>query len=262
MGGHPNRVGRDALVHLKDESVRRLHASEKAVERSFNEARLTASLAVGLVLVGFLLVAQMRGTATVSVSLERQSDQNLAFIIQQITAENATLRNEIVRMQMRIFEAGQATEDRTQVLNEAARELNSVSVAAGLEAAAGPGIVVVISDPERVLLPQDFVRMIHELRAGGAEAMAINDIRVSATSGLTGGDGRVVFEGREMSRHFQITALGEPGNLAQALELPGGLQSTLSTFPGVSVSIQADDDLRVPAADGIGFRLGTPVEDE
>ncbi len=261
MGGAPDRAGRGTLVHLKDESLRRLHASEKAVERSFHEARLTASLAVGLLLVGFLLVAQMRGTATFSQSLERQSDQNLAIIIQQTAAENNALRNEVVRLQVRLLEAGQATEDRTQLLNEAARELNSVSVVAGLEAAAGPGVTVVLSDPERVLLPQDFVRIVHELRAGGAEALAVNGVRVSATSGFSGGDGRIVLEGSEFSRRFEVDALGEPGNLAQALELPGGLKSTLATFPGVEVEIVKKDQLRVPAAKRIGFVHGTPVED-
>lgn len=260
--GTPARIpSRDKLVHLRDESVKAFQASENLVERSFNQARLVASLAAGLLLVGFLLVAQMRGQATFSGSLERQSDQNLAIIIEQLTAENNVLRSEVARLQMRLLEAGQATEDSARLLNEATKELNAVSVVAGLEAASGPGVVVTITDPERVLLPQDFVRLVHELRGGGAEAIAVNGVRVSATSGFSGGGGRIVLDGTTLARGYEVIALGEPGNLTQSLELPGGLKSTLATFPGVTVDLAKSDDLSVPAAAARDFSVGTPVEE-
>jgi uncharacterized protein YlxW (UPF0749 family) len=262
MGANPRLKPKDTLVHLREESVKRLSASERLVQHSFNQARLVASLAAGLLLVGFLLVAQMRGQATYSGSLERQSDQNLAIIIQQLTAENNVLRTEVARLQMRLLEAGQATEDRTQLLSEAARELNSVSMMAGLEPATGPGIVVRITDPERVLLPQDFVRVVHELRGGGAEAIAINGLRVTASSGFSGTNGRIELDGTTLARDYEVIALGDQGNLAQSLELPGGLKTTLVTFPGVTVEVASADELDVPAGRAGGYSVGVPVEDE
>lgn len=244
---------RETLSHLKDASVRGLHASEKAVGRSFNEARLTASLAVGLLLVGFLLVAQWRGAATFTRSLERQSDQNLAIIIQELTAGNNALRSEIVRLQLRLIESGQASEDRTRVLNEAVKEMRAVRVVSGLDAATGPGIVVTIKDPDRVLLPQDFVRFVHELRAGGAEAISLNGVRISATTGIFGSDGDIRIEDSTFSRAFEVRAIGDPRTLSQALELPGGLRSTLVTFPGVGVTVEDSEQVEVPAAPDAGF---------
>ncbi len=238
---------RETFTHLKDASKKGLHASERAVGRSVNEARLMASLAVGLLLVGFLLVAQWRGAATFTRSLDRQSDQNLAIIIQEIAAENNALRGEIVRLQMRLMETGMESEDRSRVLNEAAKEMQAVRLVSGLDAVSGPGIVVAISDPERVLLPQDFVRLVHELRAGGAEAIAVNGTRVSATSGFAGGDGSIIINDVVFSRTYEVSVVGDPDNLAQALELPGGLRSTLLTFPGVNVEISPAEEVRVAA---------------
>lgn len=252
---------KDRLFGIKAESIKHLQVSDKAVGRSFNEARLTISLAFGFLLVGILLVAQMRGSATFSESLERQSDQNLAIIIQEITVENNVLRSEVVRLQMRLLEARRATEDRTQLLNEATKELNSISLMAGLEPATGAGIRVTITDSERVLLPQDFVKLVHELRAGGAEAIAVNGVRVTATSGFAGRDGQVELDGVILSSDYEILALGQPGNLSQAIELPGGLRSTLSTFPGVVVEVAEKDDLTVPEALHSGFEVAVPVED-
>ncbi|HET6498377.1 MAG TPA: DUF881 domain-containing protein [Coriobacteriia bacterium] len=248
-------------MRLRDESARALHASEHLVVRSFNHARLVATLAAGLLLVGFLLVAQMRGQATLAGSLERQSDQDLAIIIEQLTAENNVLRGEVSLLESRLREAGRATEDRARLLNDAARELNALQAIAGLEPAVGPGIVVTISDPERVILPEDIVRVVHELRSGGAEALAVNGVRVTATSGVTMRDGRIELDGTPLAREFEVSAIGTPSDLAQALSLPGGLRSTLSTFPGVTVGVRESEELAVPAGTEHGFVLGVPVED-
>lgn len=250
---------RETLVHIKDASIRSLVAGEKAVERSFHEARLAATLAVGLLLVGFLLVAQWRGNASYESSLDRQSDQNLAIIIQELTAENAGVRNEIMALQIRILAAEQETHDRSEVLNEATKELNALRVIAGLEPAVGPGIVVTIRDDQHVLLPQDFVALVNELRSGGAEAIAVNDRRVVARSGFSGEGTRIELDGVVLSRDFIVNAIGDPVALAQALTLPGGLNSTLSTFPGVWVEIEEADEVAVPSAQADGYHIGVPV---
>lgn len=262
MGASAPTPPRARLVKLRDESARALHASEHLVVRSFNRARLVATLAGGLLLVGFLLVAQMRGQATLAGSLERQSDVDLAIIIEQLTAENSVLRGEVSLLQMRLLEAGQATEDRVRLLNDAARELNALQAIAALEPGVGPGIVVTVSDPERVLLPQDLVRMVHELRAGGAEALAFDGVRVSATSGFGMRDGRIELDGTPLARDFEVSAIGKPSDLSQALSLPGGLRSTLATFPGVTVGVREGEEIAVPAASERGFVLGEPVEDD
>lgn len=78
------RRTRETLTFIRDESLRRLQVSERAVEALFQEARLHASLAAGLLLVGFMLLAQWRGHVGYETSLEQQSDRNLAFISQEI----------------------------------------------------------------------------------------------------------------------------------------------------------------------------------
>lgn len=251
---------RHTLHHLREESWKRLVESEKAVERSFHEGRLFLSLAAGLLLVGFLLVAQWRGAASATSELERQSDQSLGIIIQELTAENASLRSEVLRLQLRVLESERDEVDRVELLNEAAKELNALRLMAGLEVAVGPGIVISVEDPDRVLLPQDFVALVHELRSAGAEAIAVNGRRVTAASGFTGQDGTVEHDGIELTRGYKVVALGSASDLEQALTLPGGLVSTLSTFPGVTVQIEQGDSFLAPAASAPDHDIGRPVE--
>lgn len=228
--------------------MRAIQASERAVERGFNEARLTASLSAAILLVGFLLVAQWRGNATYTSTLDEQSDQNLALIIEDLTTQNAVLRNDVMRLEVRVLDAEREGKDRGEVLNDAAKELAAIRAMAGMAAVSGPGIVVTVTDPDRVLLPQDFVALVNELRSGGAEAISVNGVRVVANSGFSGGDGSVTLDGRTLAGAYELRAIGDPSDLEQSLALPGGLKSTLSTFPGVSVTIEARDSLELPEA--------------
>jgi uncharacterized protein YlxW (UPF0749 family) len=131
----------------------------------------------------------------------------------------------------------------------------------GIEPAVGPGVIVRLVDAERVLLPQDFVALVNELRAAGAEAVAVNDVRVDARAGFTGQDGVIRLGDAVLSREFEVVAIGDPANLEQSLTLPGGLKSTLSTFPGVSVTVERSERLHVPAAREPVFEIGEPVEE-
>ncbi|MDP2234501.1 MAG: DUF881 domain-containing protein [Actinomycetota bacterium] len=246
--GSPAPRARQTLTHLREESIRAIVASERAVERRFNEARLVASLAVAMLLVGFLLVAQWRGNASFSATLENQSDQNLAILIEDLTTQNSALRNDVMRLEVRILDAERAGKDRGEVLNDAAKELAGIRAIAGLDPVSGPGVAVALSDPERVLLPQDFVALINELRAGGAEAIGINGVRVVASSGISGTDGVMRVGDTSLSANYELLAIGDAANLEQSLALPGGLKATLSTFPGVTVVIDQREAIALPAA--------------
>ncbi|HEX9092871.1 MAG TPA: DUF881 domain-containing protein [Coriobacteriia bacterium] len=250
---------RRAMRVIRSESLRAVRASEEAVGRGFDEARLRASLAISLVLVGFLLVAQWRGVHTTSASLEGQSDQSLAVIIGEVSAENNAMRDEILGLETRLLKADRDEQGRTDVLNQAAREIDNLNVAGGFEAARGPGVVLTVRDPAGTLQPRDLVVIEQELRAAGAEAVAVNGVRLQASTGFASRRGRLTAGGTELTGPLRFLAIGDAGNLRQALELPGGLKTTLTAFPEVGVSIQPSDELEVPAGPAARFLHGRPA---
>jgi uncharacterized protein YlxW (UPF0749 family) len=257
---HQLRDGSRRAMHvIRDESMRAVKASEEAARRTFLDARLRASLAIGLVLVGFLLVAQWRGVRTNASSLEGQSDQNLAIIISEMTAENSAMRNEILRLETRLLQANRDEEGRADVLDQAAKEIDSLQVLAGLDGARGPGVVVTIGDPAGTLLPQDLVSVMQELRAAGAEAMSLNGVRLEATTGISMRGGHLQAGASELAQPYVFTAIGDPGILRQAIELPGGLGASLRAFPDVRVSVQDRGALDVPPGAAVQYKYGKPA---
>jgi len=245
---------------LKSESLRRLQVSERAVLDGFNRGRLTASLAVGLLVVGFLLVAQWKGVEGAASDMGMQSDGDLAIIIQELTIANDDLRAESRRLEIQVQEVELSEQGQRQLLNEAVRELQGLRVAVGLESATGPGVKVSLADPERVLLAQDYTILVNELRAAGAEAVAIDGTRVSLRDGFVGDTSGVLLGDRRLSRNSIIVAIGDPSALGQALDMPGGVVSQLTAFPGVKVTVSTSEGLEVPGGSRTGFEYAESIE--
>lgn len=241
-------LSRDDFSHLREESFKRVVESEKAVERQFKEARLRVGLAVALLVVGFLLVAQWRGAVDVSRALEAETDQDLAVLIQELTVANDELQAETRRLEEGVAEAERTEAGEAELLNDAARELQGLRVLTGVEAAIGPGVVLRISDPDGSLLAQDYVNVVHELRAAGAEAISVGGQRVGAFSGFETVEGEIRLDGVRLTEDTVVYAIGDPEALEQAVSMPGGLIVTITAIPGVDLLVVESEELRVPEA--------------
>ena len=257
----PEGRAKETIDRIRDGSMRVLKESEHVVENQFHEARLLASLAIALVMVGFLLVAQWRGTSNATATLENRNDQELALVIQELALGNEDLRTEALRLEMSLAHAQQDELGRAELLGKAKEELRDVRTTAGLERASGPGVLIRLEDVQRVLLAQDIVTLIHELRSAGAEAIAVGAVRVDALSGVTDSPEGIRIDGSAIGRSIEIAVIGNGADIQQALGLPGGVRQTLTAYPGVSMTVLVQPELEVPAAIVRPYNLGVPVHD-
>jgi uncharacterized protein YlxW (UPF0749 family) len=216
-------------------------------------------VALILVLVGFLLVAQWRGADSAVADLESQSDEDLAVIIDELSVVNDSLREESARLESQVREARRDDEGREELLNQAIRELQGLRVLTGTQGAVGDGIELVIEDPQEVLLAQDLVAVVNELRAAGAEAIEIDGKRVTARTGFASTARGLTVDGERMVGTHRARAIGPADVLIDALEMPGGLVSTLEAFPGVRVTLVARQSLELPRAEDPAFVYAEPV---
>lgn len=68
---------------------------------------------------------------------------------------------------------------------------------------------------------EQFVDVVQELRDAGAEAVAVNGLRVGARSSFATEDDRVLLDGRPLKEPYRIEAIGSPETLEGGLEIPG-----------------------------------------
>jgi uncharacterized protein YlxW (UPF0749 family) len=234
--------------------------------------RLLISTAVTLIMaaLGFLVVAQIRAGRTfrTQVQVPTRNVYALATLLREEREARVALETQVTNLR-RQLEAYERTASEGRSLAEAmGRELETLRIALGLKAMRGPGVVVRVADPKTqpkgsnpvVVSYQDIVAIVNELWAAGAEAIAVNGQRLTATSGLSQVGGTVVVNLQRLTGPFDVSAIGDPATLEGALNIRGGLLDGLRAL-GLTITITRRDAVTVPAYKGsVTFEHAVPVQ--
>lgn len=190
------------------------------MRRSRSQLALTA---VAFIL-GFLVVAQLRVQQT-APALAGESAQDLTVLVANLNTRNDQLRTEIATLDDQLAELrGNQSRGETS-LDELRRDLQDVRAFAGLERVAGPGVAVTVDGP---ISAGSVSELLNELRTAGAEAIAINDIRIVPGSVVSGPPGALSVRGVTLGTPFEIRAIGAPETLTGSLTRSGGIVSQLA----------------------------------
>ena len=221
-------------------SIRRLWVTRLWVVRPV--AVILAAAAVG-----YLVVSQFGGGEDLETRLRTASEADLARILSGLTSEADSLRDEISTLRLQLRDLETSTERGESAEEAANSRLAALSVLAGTVPVEGPGVVLIVTDPTDRMDYEHFVDMVQELRDAGAEAIAVNGLRVGAGSAFSGEEGRVLLDGRPLKGPYRVEAIGSPETLEGGLEIPGGVMDTLSSLSQVTGSLGRRSTLQLPA---------------
>lgn len=214
------------------------------------------SLAVVAVVVGVLLIGQLRSQAP-ALELSSLSAQELTDLIETLTTGNAQLTAELAELRERVGQYERDDVEGRSSLTLRQEDLNGLAAFAGLLPVEGQGIEMEIEGDLNSINVMD---LIHELRSAGAEAIAIDDVRITASSVPVGG-GTLEIDGVPIGNPLTVRAIGSPEGLAAALERPGGVLSILAVSIGAAYEIEERDYLVVPATErDLAAQVAQPVE--
>ena len=103
--------------------------------------------------------------------------------------------------------------------------------------------------------------LVNELRNAGAEAIAVDEVRITASSVATEGPRSLEIEGVDIGKRFTLRAIGSPDGLVSAIERPGGIISQLKLVISATIAIQQVQSIQLPAtARSLMPVVGRPVE--
>lgn len=193
------------------------------------------------VFAGFLLALQIRSFKKVESFIQRSQTANIFAELRVFQVANSELRN-VLEDEKKSF-----TEINSQVANKTIDdEITRLEILAGTKDIAGEGIILTLSSVVKEFWISD---LIAQLVSAGAEAIAINDIRlVSATAGL-----RTVGEGLVMRSHFlkpplRLTAIGPKLQLRQSIAQNNGIIDRIErAYPALKILITEQDKIILPA---------------
>lgn len=138
-----------------------------------------------------------------------------------------------------------------------AERLEQAQIHAGLLPLVGPGVSVVMADSAHpvtsgenpnnfIIHDEDVLRVINELQAAGAEAIAINGQRLTGRTEIRCTGPVVTINGVRTAPPLNIVAIGNPDELERAITMKGGVAESLR-FWGIQITVKKETQVRVPA---------------
>ncbi|MER5642492.1 DUF881 domain-containing protein [Kitasatospora sp. NPDC002227] len=214
-------------------------AAAKAEEPSNPRTRLKAALwplrisrgqlVVALLLfsLGLALAIQVRSTNDHS-QLRGARQEDLVRILDELDSRQQRLQQEKSQLEQSLAQLENSSNQAKDAEEQTRKKATELGVLAGTVKATGPGIVLTVDDPQGQVKADMLLDTLQELRAAGAEAIQINDVRVVASTYFTDGSGGgVQIDGKTVSQPFKFTVVGHPQDLTPALNIPGGVVRTL-----------------------------------
>lgn len=96
----------------------------------------------------------------------------------------------------------------------------------------------------------DLLTLVNELKNAGAEAIAINDERITNQSSITCDGNVILINGNKVSSPFMIRAIGSQEALLGAIKRPGGFLEELDEF-GLVSSVKKQSKIKIGKFNGI-----------
>ena len=196
---------------------------------------------VGLLcaLLGFAVVLQVQRTASGDALATARPD-DLVQILDGLQRREDDLNVEIAELQETLGRLQRSGASSEEALAEAARQAEALGILAGTVPAIGPGVRIVIADPDGKVPPEVLLDALQELRNAGAEAFQVGDVRIGVDSAFTGSGGAITLDGNALTAPYTIQAIGDPPTLAAALAIPGGVFDTVRRAGGTMDVAQSD----------------------
>lgn len=180
-------------------------------------AQIILLLITGLLL-GFLVINQARYFKTYVSSVGRDSSENIFRQIQILKTSNDELEEEVENLEVQLEQIS----NQAQALESIKNEIKKNEILDGEVDAFGPGIEI---ETNTDLAEIWFIDITNELFAGGAEAISVNNIRLTEeTIGFdTLPNGQIMLNNVILNKPYTFSAIGDKNTLSETLEMPGGI---------------------------------------
>ncbi|MER7844516.1 DUF881 domain-containing protein [Kitasatospora sp. NPDC096077] len=213
-----------------------------AADRSAGRRRLKAALwpprlsrgqlVVALLLfsLGLGLAIQVRSTNDHHNQLRGARQEDLVRILDELDSRQQRLQQEKAELEQSLGKLENSSNQAKEAQEQTRKKMTELGVLAGTVKATGPGIVLTVDDPQGQVKADMLLDTLQELRAAGAEAIQINDVRVVVNTYFTDlSGGGVQIDGKKVSQPYRFTVVGNPQDLTPALNIPGGVVRTLES---------------------------------
>lgn len=154
---------------------------------------------------------------------------------------------------------------KTSTSSETEKNLKVANAVIGTIDVKGKGIIITVADNKNVtnstigafdnisdylIHDTDLLSLVNELKNAGAEAISINDERITNSTSITCDGNVVLINGNKISSPFEIKAIGSQEGLLGAIQRPGGKLEELKEY-GLVSSVKKQSKITIYKYSGI-----------
>ena len=195
---------------------------------------------------GVLVVTQIKAQDVYTRSLELETPSSLTTLIANLAERNNGLRDEIFDLRLRTKAARDDAASGKGSLTEAQRQLAQLDVFAARTAVKGQGINVRVDGSFDDKALSDLV---NELRNAGAEAVAVNGVRVGPRSWFgMNADRSLTVDATAIRGPWTVSAVGATEVMYVAMTRTGGIIGQFELiYRSTSFSVTKESALALPS---------------
>lgn len=192
----------------------------------------------------------------------------LVNVIKTQEKRNQDLESEITSIRSQVEKYASSKTDQT-VLKPLKANIDRLKLLSGLTNVEGPGVVITLDDQEKANTAKDaefyiihyssILYIVNDLRAAGAEAIAVNGNRVVSTSDIRCAGSIILVNTHRLAPPFEIKAIGNPSELETVVRTGEYTTLELSAFP---VTLGKKNKITLPAYEGsYSFNYAGPLKE-
>lgn len=239
----------------------------KLSKKLFDTKNIKVHIIVGIAAFFFTLIisAQLNTVSNTDIISEGMREAELLTELAKVKEELNELKEDYEKSKEIVEEYKSSASTNDALIASMTQELNAASVLAGLVDVKGEGVVVTINDSTStspdlsaeagLVHDTDLVSIVTELKAAGAEAISINGQRIIATTPIRCVGPTIQINSVKVAAPFYIKAIGNAQYLESALNIKGGIVSSLRSY-GLSIEVTRQSDIKIDKYDG-SFKLRT-----
>lgn len=211
------------------------------------------SIAVVCLVLGIMLSVQFQTTNYYKDAMIPERAEDLTSQIKTVSKEKAVLEQKADSL---IVQLTNST-NYNQAMADLQKELQVANLAVGFVSVEGPGIIITVSDDPKDLTPgddpndylihdNDLLQLTNELKAAGAEAISINNQRITAMSEIRCAGTLINVNGVKIGPPYVLKAIGNPDVLYGMMKSKNGYLEILNMYE-LKTSIEKLENVNIPA---------------
>lgn len=243
-GMHRFKTSRDArndrmptgMFKAVRQSKRKRNGTE-VIRANARKISIGAKLLVGFMcaLLSFGYLVQVHNTTSAYDAL---SEEELTRLLSESTNQSQNLENRKLQLSQQLRSLQNTANKQEEARRIAQQNKEIAGLLSGQLPAQGQGVIIRISPGiKESINAATIFQLLEELRNAGVEVMAINQVRVVASTYVADTKQGLESDGFLLEPPYVIKAIGNPQNLQNAVNIAGGVGSKIKTKFGATVDV-------------------------